>query len=132
MTTKPDVMLYLSDSRGQYIPRDFAVETERDCISGVSAEDLDLLAKGPPGGMESDDDACVWYWDIWDNVLDHAVVTDPTTSIKYTVYQDGDVWLIPVGMEWDCKQDWYVWPSDETDETYAMVGALTQAMDDTK
>ncbi len=35
MRNKPEPMLYLSERRGVYIPRDFATDTRRDCISGV-------------------------------------------------------------------------------------------------
>jgi hypothetical protein len=31
---------------------------------------------------------------------------------KYTLHQDGDLWFIPVGMEWDDVEGW-IWPSNE-------------------
>jgi len=33
-------------------------------------------------------------------------------AIVYTLYQDGNVWLIPRGMEWSDETGFYVWPSD--------------------
>jgi hypothetical protein len=32
--------------------------------------------------------------------------------VQCTLHQDGDLWLIPVGMEWSDEQDAYVWPED--------------------
>ena len=105
MTGKPEPMLYLSDARGIYIPRDFARDTKRDCISGVDAADLELLARGP------DEE---WYWDAWASVLDNARVTDPVSGVVYRVDQDGDCWLVPEGMEWN-DGGGYFWP-EESDE----------------
>lgn len=45
---------YLDGARGQYIPRDFARDTKRECISEVKAEDLDYLARGPGGCLDDD------------------------------------------------------------------------------
>jgi hypothetical protein len=45
MTTKPETLLWLNDSRGVYIPRDFAncfVNRDKH-VSGVSAEDWTIL-----------------------------------------------------------------------------------------
>lgn len=105
--TKPEPMLWLSDARGVYIPRDFAasfVDRAR-AVSGVSDEDWAILDEGP------DHD---WYWEAWSDVCDNAIVTDGTD--QYTVYQDGDCWLIPVGMEWSDHEDFFVWPSDDDDD----------------
>jgi hypothetical protein len=103
---KPEPILFLSDARGVYIPRDFAESIRRDCLTGASDEDMATLAAGPDGE---------WYWDAWTAVCDGATVTDPNTGIKYSIYQDGDCWLIPEGMivndagelEWphDCDTD---------------------------
>jgi hypothetical protein len=105
MRNKPEPMLYLSDARGVYIPRDFATHTRRDCIAGVSQEDLDILASGPDHEF---------YWDAWSDVESCATVTDPVTHVVYRVYQDGDCWLIPDGMEWSEESEFFVWP--ESDE----------------
>lgn len=105
MTAKPDTILLLSDARGIYIPRDFANEVKPECLSGVTEEDIATLKAGPDHE---------WYWEAWQSVCDSARVTDPTTGTVYTVYQDGDCWLIPEGMEWDERNECYAWP--ETDE----------------
>jgi hypothetical protein len=113
---RPDPVLYLDDHRGIYIPRDFARDTYRDCISGVKSEDLDYLAgEYTPTGDDDPDDRGgpdgEHYWDTWQTVLDNARVRGRTEPTEYTLYQDGALWLIPVGMEWDDREDWYRWPA---------------------
>ena len=39
------------------------------------------------------------YWEVWDEVLDSAYCIDPDNNIKYTLYQNGDLWIIPEGCE---------------------------------
>lgn len=85
-----EIILYLDDNRGVYIPRDFALETIRECVSGVDKDDLDYLAKGPDQE---------WYWDVWNTVEQNAVVTDPDTGKRYTIVQNGAVFLVPEDME---------------------------------
>jgi hypothetical protein len=84
------MILFLSDARGIYIPRDFAQEIVRNTLTGVSAEDLDYLAAGPDGEH---------YWDVWSDVCDRAVITDPTDGTEYNIVQDGDCWLVERGAE---------------------------------
>ena len=88
-------LLYLSEARGIYIPRDFATDTYPECISGVSAGDMDILQAGPDHE---------WYWEAWESVLNNAVITARDSGKQYTVYQDGDCWLVPVGAEWQEDQ----------------------------
>jgi hypothetical protein len=104
-TTKPDPLLWLSDARGQYIPRDFAnsFADRAKHVSGVSDEDWSILEAGPDHEH---------YWDAWCDVCDHAVITDDTGH-KFRIHQDGDCWLIPDGMEWSDAEGFYVWPVDE-------------------
>ena len=83
-------ILYLSDARGVYIPRDFAVETYRHCIDGVSDDELAILAAGPDHE---------WYWDTWEDVERNAVVTDSGSGKQYRLLQDGDLWLVPITAE---------------------------------
>ena len=82
------MQLFLSDARGVYIPRDFAQSIKRECVTGISEKDYAILEAGPD---------YEWYWNVWDDVLNNAVVTDPTSGTVYTVYQDGDCWLIEQG-----------------------------------
>lgn len=98
MNKKPDIILYASDQHGIYIPEYFARSIKRDHVKGV--EDWSVLEAGP-----FHDD----YWDVWDEVLSDAEITDDKGNV-YFLHQDGDLWLIPRGMEWnDSKNDWE-WP----------------------
>lgn len=101
-TSKPDMLLWLSDARGRYIPRDFAAsfEDRNECVSGVSQEDWAVLDAGPDHE---------WYWEAWDAVCDNAIITDEH-GVKYRIYQDGDCWLVPDGMEWDDETQTFGWP----------------------
>lgn len=106
-TQRPDMLLWLSDSRGIYIPRDFAKSfaDRAKSVTGVSDEDWQTLENGP------DDE---WYWEAWQAVCDNAVITDEN-GVKYSVYQDGDCWLIPDGMEWSDRDETFHWPEDTED-----------------
>lgn len=73
------IELLLSDSRGVYIPRDFALYCED--MDGVSAEDIEILKTGP----EHDS-----YWDAWDCVLQNA--KREINGKVWRLYQDGDLW----------------------------------------
>lgn len=95
MTREP--ILWLSDARGVYIPRDFATSfADRDkTVSGVDAETWQILESGP------DHDE---YWDAWEVVLNDATVTDEKGA-KFFVYQDGDCWLVPDNLVWDEEEE---------------------------
>jgi len=80
-----DAELFLSDARGQYIPRDFAESVRRELVSGVSEEDWNILLAGPDHE---------WYWEAWNSVEQSAVIDDGNR--KFRLYQDGDLWLVPV------------------------------------
>jgi len=105
--SKPDMLLWLSDARGIYIPRDFAdsFADRAKHVSGVSAEDWTVLEAGPDHE---------WYWEAWQDVLDNAIVTDDAGT-QFTVHQDGDCWLVPVGMSWDDATETYVWEEETSD-----------------
>jgi hypothetical protein len=108
MTNKGEMLLWLSDARGVYIPRDFANSfVARDkSVKGVSAEDWAVLESGPDSEG---------YWDVWADVSDNAVVTDEK-GIEYSVYVDGDCWLVPKGMERSDTGDCFQWPADDDDD----------------
>ncbi len=100
--TKPQLILWLSDSRGVFIPRDFAnsFADRAKNVTGVKPEEWLVLEAGP----EQD---C--YWDVWQEVEMNAIVTDDK-GIQYRLHQDGDLWLVPQGMEWDDETETYKWP----------------------
>jgi hypothetical protein len=104
LKTQLDPVLWLSDARGIYIPRDFATSfnDRARAVSGVSDEDWTIL----------EDPNHDFYWEAWQDVCDNAVITD-ADGIEYRVYQDGDCWLIPVGMEWDDRTEFFTWPQGE-------------------
>lgn len=103
-TRKPQPQLYLSDARGAYIPRDFARETKRDCIANVSPDTFAALESGPDSEF---------YWDAWTIAESNAIVTDPMSGVQYRLHHDGDLWLIPVGMEWADASGFFAWPGSE-------------------
>lgn len=91
LTFENDAILLFDSNRGIYIPQNFAEEIIRDYVSGVSDEVWKTLENGP------DDE---WYWEAWDSVMDSAEITVPEQpGIKFSLWQDGDVWLVPKGCE---------------------------------
>ncbi len=96
---QPDPVLFLDDHRGVNIPRDFAACVARDRVSGVTDEQYADL--GTPDSET--------YWDTWSEVCESAVLTG-TDGVKYRLYQDGALWLIPDGMEWSDARGWHIWP----------------------
>ena len=72
------IEILLSDSRGVYIPRDFALYCED--MDGVSAEDMEILKAGPDAE---------WYWEAWDSVLSNA--KREINGKVWRLYQDGDL-----------------------------------------
>ena len=87
-TTKypEDITLFLDDTRGIYIPCDFAKSLKREFIINREKfdEDLDFLARSAP---ESD-----FFWETWQDVLDGLKVKIGRRT--YFFYQDGPVWMI--------------------------------------
>lgn len=87
----PDAaILYADSARGVYIPQHFAESIKRECVTGVSDEDWNMLALDP-----NDENTPEYYWDVWNDVEQNARITCPNTGIVYTLYQDGDLWLVP-------------------------------------
>lgn len=85
-------ILYADSARGVYIPQYFAESIKRECVSGVDPSDLDSLTMGP--------DECEYYWETWEVVLNSAVVTNLDGN-QFYLYQDGDLWLVPVDYEFE-------------------------------
>ena len=56
-------MLLFEDSRGIYIPQNFAGEVDHSLFTGYSQEDIDILLEG------SDHEH---YWETWDYILNNA------------------------------------------------------------
>lgn len=118
---------YLDGARGQYIPRDFARSTKRDCIEGIKAEDLDYLARGPGGCLDDDktlaDGETVrgeFYWDTWVTVLDNAILIDPDSGLRFKLHQDDDLFLVPEDWEWNEESNGFRRPESETLRRYTL------------
>ena len=93
----PDnAICYADSARGVYIPQFFAESVNRFTISCWSdwIADLDTLCEGPE--QES-------YWDTWSDMLDRLRLTDPDSGIEYSLYQDGDLWLVP--SDWQPEEE---------------------------
>lgn len=101
---KPDMILWLSDARGVYIPRDFArsFADRSKSVTGVSDENWAILEAGPDHEQ---------YWDAWLEVCEKAIISDEN-GVKYFIEQNGDCWLVPKGMEWDEQTETYRWPDE--------------------
>lgn len=117
---------YLDSARGQYIPRDFARGTKRECISGVDPKDLDYLARGPGGCLDEDkslsDDETVrgeFYWEVWDTVCENAIVTDDKGN-KYRLHQDDSLFLVPHDWEFDEDSGGFRPPESDTLRRYTL------------
>ena len=81
--------LFASDHRGIYIPQFFAQAVFREAVQGVSDEQYAVLEAGPDHEH---------YWDVWDEVLGAAVINHPVLG-ACTLWQDGDLWVVPAGQE---------------------------------
>ena len=91
MKREAKMQLYSDGARGVYIPQHFAESIRRECVTGIDLADLDYLADVEKN-MADDG-----YWDVWQDVCDHAVVTDQSDGTVYTLYQDGGLWLVEQG-----------------------------------
>ena len=91
MANKPEPVLWLDESRGQYIPQAFADSfvNRNASVSGVDNSTWAILEAGPEHEH---------YWDAWNDVVSDAIIIADDT--KYFVHQDGTCWLIPCDMEW--------------------------------
>jgi hypothetical protein len=127
-------MKLLFDScRGTSIPHAFASEIVRECVFGVDEETYATLAKGDTAENE-------WYWEAWSDVTDHAILVedcdddvllvardadlqgdadkrdmvlkDAGAEVYRLEQTDGDVWMIPLAMEWCDETEQWCYPDD--------------------
>ena len=78
----PESAILFSDSaHGVYIPQHFAETVDWNAVDNWNEDQRDILLSGPDHEM---------YWDVWTEILDGAYL-----SGGYTLYQDGDLWLVP-------------------------------------
>jgi len=90
-----NAILYANNARGVYIPQYFAESIVRECLSGVSEEDMRILLDGPDHEQ---------YWDAWCDVCDNAILTDEQ-GVTFNLYQDGDLWIVPC--DWQPDEEDY-------------------------
>lgn len=87
----PENSICFSDSAyGIYIPQYFAEAVDRDRVENISDEQYEILLEGPDSEF---------YWDVWVEVEESAVITD-SNGQKFSLYQDGDLWLVPLEADW--------------------------------
>lgn len=93
-----EITLILDGSRGIYIPQGFAERFGHWLgeWKNVNQDDIDTLLEGPDHE---------WYWEAWQNVVDNAEYMG-ADGVKYSLYQDGDVWLVPEGTRFPSDDDW--------------------------
>jgi hypothetical protein len=82
-----DKELLLSDARGIYIPRDFTEE----CFFAIPKR----LRKYCNRNILRNPDHS-WYWEQWHDVLSNCILVSKKTGQVYGLYQDGDLWAIPL------------------------------------
>lgn len=75
-------ILYADSARGVYIPQYFAESVDWNACDNWNEDERVILLTGPD--HES-------YWDVWCDILDNV-----TLSGGYRLYQDGDLWLVPL------------------------------------
>lgn len=80
-------LLFLSDSRGVYIPQHFAQSVDFANMGGIDPADWAEIERGPDHE---------WYWEAWAAICDNGTVRSPDSGKVYALYQDGDFWLIPL------------------------------------
>lgn len=127
MSDRPEPILYLDDHHGIHIPKCFA-ECDHSLLFGVSDEDLAVLAAGPDGEAYWDawSDVCDHAFvpligahgnPLHDYRAEMEIARDADREgraadrdrvlaqipglVRYTLHQDGALWLIPEGMSWN-------------------------------
>ena len=137
--TRPTPAHFLDDARGIYLPRDFARIVDQRWWFGITPENLAILEEGPDHEhyWEAWDEVCKDAFaylprkasseydpTIIETMGRARAATDtaerdrllsPVPGVRWTLYQDANLFLIPAGMEWSDEHDWFVWPADEVE-----------------
>ena len=99
----PEPILLLTDANGIYIPKYFS-----EMFPDLLDDDTKEVLSNPENE---------WYWDVWEDIINyHPVELEDDDGNKYFLYQQGDLWAIPVGWEWDEDKDWFVPPKEESND----------------
>lgn len=100
------IEILLNDSRGVYIPHNFADMFNMDDW-GVSESDRAVLIAGP--SYKND-----WYWETWENVLSKAFYTDKSGNV-WRLSQEGDLFAYCVELMTDREYADFFGEERETD-----------------
>ena len=80
-----NIILFLDDCRGIYIPSAFADSVRREYIDESFYSDLNYLAD--EDNIQDDK-----YWDVWSDVCDNLKITKDGKT--FSLYQEGALFLI--------------------------------------
>lgn len=85
----------INGNRGIYLPQAFISSYRNNIKQGtIDQDDIDILEDGP------EDE---YYWDVWEDILDNAIVLidgkEYSLYQKYSLYQDGDLFIVAEGEE---------------------------------
>ena len=101
------IEILLNDSRGVYIPQNFAEFFDMRRW-GVSDEHRDILLAGPHMANDS-------YWDVWYEVLSDCSRTDSNGNVWY-LWQDGDLFTFCENLMTDEEYEDFFGTSREEEE----------------
>lgn len=82
MNKSPALILAVNDHHGIYVPKVF-LENYSGICQGLAGQDA--ILSGDPESCE--------YWEAWDSILSNFTYTSEEGD-TYTLYQDGDLWLV--------------------------------------
>lgn len=98
------IFLAVDGNRGVYAPQQFCkifgdslkpAEGEYWTQQDIRATVARLLDDNPDSEQ---------YWEDWDAIHNAAVLTDEGED--FFIFQDDDIWCIPIGWEWDDDEGW--------------------------
>jgi hypothetical protein len=88
-----NAILLADSNRGIYAAQYAIKSLDPENVTFDNVNHIDILTvKLGPDPDNSD------YWQSWNSLLS-AVIIEKKTGKKYSFYQDGGVWLIPIGKE---------------------------------
>jgi hypothetical protein len=91
-TFENDALLMVNDAHGIYAPQVFVEIMDVAYILDFKEIKVDWqIVKEGPDHLD--------YWEAWDAVERMAIFYDDRKDIKYNIWQDGDIWLVPVDCE---------------------------------
>ena len=88
-----NAILIVDSHHGIYCPKCFIDDIRLDCLNWPD-EISETRKREILNTIDNPDDE--FYWDEWDWFTQSVTVTDPETNIEYWIYQNEDVWLVPI------------------------------------